>query len=113
MTRTQIGMVVALLMCLAGTGADSLLKAASLQKDPFLSRLFFAGIALSILFACAWLVLMRYMKLATAGAIYAVVSALMLAVIGVVFFDERLTPIECTGIVMGAASVALLTRFVV
>jgi multidrug transporter EmrE-like cation transporter len=67
---------------------------------------------LTLLFALGWLVLMRYMKLATAGAFYAVASALLLAVIGVLFFNERLSAPEITGLGMALCSVLLLARFV-
>jgi multidrug transporter EmrE-like cation transporter len=88
-----------------------MLKAASQQQNVLASRWFVAGMALTVAFALGWLVLMRYMKLATAGAIYAVASALFLAIIGVVFFEERLTSAEITGIAMAIGAVALLSRF--
>lgn len=112
MSQAQHALVIAGLVSLVGIGADSLLKAASQQHHVILNRWFVGGIALSIAFALGWLVLMRYMKLATAGAFYAVASALLLAVIGVVFFDERLTPAEITGMGMAVGSVALLSRFI-
>jgi multidrug transporter EmrE-like cation transporter len=40
-----------------------------------------------------------------------VASATLLAIIGVVFFDERLTAAEITGVGMAVGSVALLARF--
>ncbi|HSC09207.1 MAG TPA: hypothetical protein VLD59_20455 [Steroidobacteraceae bacterium] len=111
MSRVHLGVLIAIAVSLVGIGADSMLKAASRQPHALANRWFVAGIALTILFALGWLVLMRYMKLGTAGAVYAVASATLLAIIGVVFFDERLTPAEITGVGMALGSVALLARF--
>ena len=111
MSPTQQGLAIAALVTLAGIGADSMLKAASQDQHVLTSRWFAAGMVLTVAFALGWVVLMRFMKLAVAGAIYAVVSAVLLAIIGVVLFDERLTPSEMTGIGMAVAAVALLSRF--
>lgn len=111
MSRVHLGVLIAIAVSLVGIGADSMLKAASQQPSAVANRWFVAGIGLTILFALGWLVLMRYMKLSTAGALYAVASATLLAIIGVVFFDERLTAAEITGVGMAVGSVALLARF--
>ena len=112
-SHVHLGILIAIAVSLIGIGADSMLKAASQQPSAVANRWFVAGIVLSILFALGWLVLMRYMKLSTAGALYAVASATLLALIGVVFFDERLTAAEITGVGMAVGSVALLARFTV
>jgi multidrug transporter EmrE-like cation transporter len=53
---------------------------------------------------------MQNMKIATAGVFYAATSALLLVAIGTLFFGERLTPGETTGVVMAACAVVLLGR---
>ena len=111
MIRSQIGIVLAVLVSLSGIGADSFLKAASKHEQPLTSLWFVAGIVLTLVFALGWLVLMRYMKLAAAGAFYAVASAFLLAIIGVIFFEERLSPSEVAGLGMSVCSVLLLSRF--
>jgi multidrug transporter EmrE-like cation transporter len=110
-SRVHLGILIAVAVSLVGIGADSMLKAASQQSNALANRWFVAGIGLTILFALGWLVLMRYMKLATAGAVYAVASATLLAIIAVVFFDERLSAAEITGVGLALGSVALLARF--
>jgi len=111
MSSTYQGMVIAAIVSIIGVIADSMLKAASQQTHMMANRWFIAGTVLTIAFALGWLVLMRYMKLATAGAIYAVLSACLLAAVGVIFFEERLTVREMTGIGMAVGSVVLLARF--
>jgi multidrug transporter EmrE-like cation transporter len=54
---------------------------------------------------------MRYLKLATIGAIYSVCMILMLTAIGFLFFDETLNLYEVFGIVFAIASIVLLSRF--
>jgi small multidrug resistance pump len=111
MVRTHVAIVLAVLVSICGIGADSLLKAASKHQYPLTTLWFAAAILLTLLFALGWLVLMRHMKLATAGAFYAVVSTFLLAIIGVIFFDERLSASEVTGLGMSMCSVLLLSRF--
>jgi len=50
------------------------------------------------------------MKIATAGIVYAVSSALLLVLVGVVCFGERLTASEVTGVAMALGAVVLLGR---
>jgi len=111
MPQTYQGIVIAVLVSITGVIADSLLKSASRQTHMIANRWFFGALALTVAFSFGWLVLMRHMKLATAGAIYAVLSATLLAIIGVIFFEERLSPAEVTGIGMAVGSVILLSRF--
>jgi multidrug transporter EmrE-like cation transporter len=111
MSNNYLGIALAVLVSLSGIGADSFLKIASMHAQPLANRWFAAGMLLTLLFALGWLVLMRYMKLATAGAFYAVASALLLTVIGVVFFDEQLSVREITGLGLAVCSVSLLARF--
>jgi len=106
---TRILLVVA--MTGIGVMADTALKMASAQHNPLWNGWSAAGFALTSAFALCWLYLMRTMKLATVGVLYAVGSALLLVAIGVLFFDERLTPAEKAGVVMATVAVALLGRF--
>src|SRR5262249_46790323 len=69
---------------------------------------FLLGCLLSCGFAVVWLLLMRSMKLATTGLIYAIASTLLLVVVGTVIFGERLAPRELAGIPMALRAPALL-----
>ena len=93
-----------------GVAADAALKLASSRPHPFLTGWFALGCLLTAAFAVGWVFLMQSMKLAAAGIVYAVASALLLVLIGVVFFDERLTPSELTGVAMALGAVVLLGR---
>jgi drug/metabolite transporter (DMT)-like permease len=111
MSKTQLGLLLVIVLSLLGVLADTILKIASAERHFFVSRWLFAGLALSCVFALGWLFLMRIMKLATAGMFCGVASALLLCIIGVVFFEERLTSREVSGIAMAAVAMVLLSRF--
>ncbi len=104
------GLLLALIATVIGVSADALLKLASAERSAFWNRWFLAGCLLTAGFAVVWVLLMQNMKLATAGVFYAATSALLLVAIGTIFFGERLTPGETTGVVMAACAVVLLGR---
>ena len=54
---------------------------------------------------------MKHMKLATLGVVYSVSTVLLLAFVGVIFFQESLNPYEIGGIVLAVASLILLSAF--
>ncbi len=104
------GMALALVLSGIGVAADAVLKIASSRPQPLLTLWFVLGCALTAAFAVGWVFLMQTMKIATAGIVYAVASALMLVLIGVVFFEERLSASEVTGVAMALGAVVLLGR---
>lgn len=110
MTTEFRSLVLALVLSGVGVAADAVLKLASSRAHPFLTGWFALGCALTATFAIGWVVLMQSMKIATAGIVYAVSSALLLVLIGVVCFGERLTPSEVTGVAMALGAVVLLGR---
>ena len=72
---------------------------------------FLVGLALYSSTAFAWVFVMRYLKLATIGAIYSVCMILMLTCMGFLVFDETLNRYESVGIILAIVSIALLSRF--
>jgi multidrug transporter EmrE-like cation transporter len=104
------GVALALILSVVGVAADAVLKLAAARARPLLSGWFLLGCALSVTFAVGWVFLMQNMKIATAGIVYAVASALLLVFVGVVFFEERLSASEMTGIAMALGAVILLGR---
>ena len=55
---------------------------------------------------------MRHLRFATLGAVYAVASVLLLTLVGVLFLGESLKWQEAVGIGMAVGSILLLARFV-
>ena len=91
------GITIAILLSVIGVAADALLKLASAQRNPFFNAWFALGCLFSALFVVLWIHLMQSMRIAAAGLIYAVASAVLLVVIGVMFFGERLSASEPFG----------------
>jgi len=81
------------------------------EASPLATPAFLVGLALYSSTAFAWVFVMRYLKLATIGAIYSVCMILMLTIMGFVFFNETLNRYEVLGIVLAIASIVLLSRF--
>ena len=104
------GIALAIGLSILGVTADTLLKAASQQPQPFLNPWFILGCLTTLSFAVGWVFLMQVMKLGTAGVLYAVSSSLLLVVVGYLVFGERLSSAEVTGVAMAIGAVFLLGR---
>ena len=104
-----IGLV--LVLSLTTVFADWALKVASEKESSFTNWHFFLGTGVYAVSAFAWVVAMRHIKLAVIGAFYSVTVALMLAVVGALFFHEKLQVREMVGTGLGISSLILLTRW--
>ena len=111
MDRTTIMIIVAAAMSAVGIVGDYFLKRASGEASPLATPTFLAELALYSSTAFAWVFVMRYLKLATIGAVYSVCMILMLTSMGFVFFNETLNRYEAVGIGFAIASIVLLSRF--
>jgi len=103
-------LIVVVIACVTVLG-DYCLKRASLQEHFHRSTWFWYGCGLYAATAAGWATVMRHMKLATIGVLFAAFSLLFIAALGVVVFDERLSWREAAGIVLAIAAVVLLGRF--
>ncbi len=111
MDRTTSMVIVAAAMSAVGIVGDYFLKRASGEPSPLGTPTFLVGLALYSSTAFAWVFVMRYLKLATIGAIYSVCMILMLTSMGFLFFDETLNRYEIAGIIFAMTSIVLLSRF--
>jgi small multidrug resistance pump len=109
--RTTIMIIVAATMSAVGIVGDYFLKRASGEASPLATPSFLVGLALYSFTAFAWVFVMRYLKLATIGAVYSVCMILMLTSMGFVFFNETLNRYEVVGIAFAIVSIILLSRF--
>jgi multidrug transporter EmrE-like cation transporter len=96
-------------MSTLGILADWCLKLAG-QRSPVHFGWLSAGAFLYLLCAPGWVLIMRRVPFSGIGAPYAISNVLLLVVIGVAVFHERLTMTEVLGISLALASVALLHR---
>jgi small multidrug resistance pump len=109
-TKT-LAILVAATMSAVGILGDYFLKRASEASQPLATRSFVLGFVLYASTAVAWTFVMRHLTLATIGVIYAMCMILLLALMGVVVFDEPLHRSEILGIVLALAALVLLARF--
>jgi drug/metabolite transporter (DMT)-like permease len=98
-------------LCIISVAADYLVKRASNEAAPFISWWFVLGFVVYSSTAFGWVYVMQRLPFATFGAVYAVASVLMLALVGVLFLGESLRLREGLGIAMAVGSIMLLARF--
>ena len=94
-----------------GVLGDYFLKLASGREQPLRTSWFYLGFALYASTAFGWVLVMKYLKLATISVLYSVSLVLLLTGIGVVLFRESLNYFEVIGIVLAVTSLVLLIRF--
>ena len=100
------------IVCIAllTVGGDYLLKVASQQPHIFRNPWFAGGALIYALGAFGWTLAFRHMKMASVGAAYSVVTIVLLVVVGIGAFRERLGWTESLGLVLAVCSIALLFR---
>jgi multidrug transporter EmrE-like cation transporter len=89
--------------------ADYLIKKASLQKNMWNIWLLFGSIIYAFT-AIGWVYVVKNMKLSTLGAIYGISCIILLAIISVYVFNEKISNIEIGAIFLGILSIAILYR---
>lgn len=111
MPKPTFAILVTVAFSVIGVVGDAFLKLASERERPLQSAWFYLGFALYASTAFGWVYVMQRLKLGTIGVVYSVSMILLLTLVGVVFFREKLHPGEIVGIVLALASLALLVRF--
>jgi small multidrug resistance pump len=106
-----LAILVAATMSAVGIVGDYFLKRASAAQQPLATWSFLVGFVLYASTALAWTFVMRHLTLATIGVIYSMCMILLLALMGVVVFDEPLHRSEIVGIILALAAMILLARF--
>jgi multidrug transporter EmrE-like cation transporter len=111
MNGKTLAVVVTIAFSLLGVLGDYFLKIASAQERSLRTPAFYVGFVVYASTAFGWLFVMKHLKLGTIGVLYSVTMIVLLTAIGVVVFEERLSPPEIAGLVMALASLVLLVRF--
>ncbi len=110
MSTTTLAILVTIAFSIIGVVGDYFLKLASEQEDSFRSRWFYVGFTLYAATAFGWVFVMKHLKLGTIGVLYSVSMVVLLTIVGVVFFRERLSYSEVAGLILAVASLVLLVR---
>jgi len=111
MDQTYIAIGIVIALSLLGVTGDYFLKIASDSHNSLKTYSFFFGLFVLGSTAFGWVYTMKYLKLATIGVIYSVSTVVLLALVGVIFFQESLNPYEIVGILLAIASLVLLSAF--
>jgi small multidrug resistance pump len=106
-----VAILITVAFSMLGVLGDYLLKVASSQERPLRSYWFYMGFTVYASTAFGWVLVMRYLKLATIGVVYSVSMIVLLTTIGAVAFREPLSAFELVGILMAIGSLILLMRF--
>ncbi|MDD4901965.1 MAG: transporter [Patescibacteria group bacterium] len=91
--------------------ADALIKHASLQNAFSGWRTLILGAIIYGLTAFGWFFTMRKIKLSTLGVLYAVSCVILLTLISMFYFKERISPWEISAIILAIFSLIILFRF--
>jgi len=91
--------------------ADVLIKHASLQNAFSGWQMLILGAVIYGLTAFGWFFVMRKIKLSTLGVLYGVSVIIILTLVSVFYFKEKINPIEIFGIALAIISLIILSRF--
>jgi small multidrug resistance pump len=98
-------------MTSVGVLGDSLLKRAG-EGATYISWAWFVpGFVVYALTAFGWFYILKEMKLTDMGVAYALSNVILLVLVGVFVFGERLNTYEIIGLGMAVMSIILLARF--
>ncbi|AUD03345.1 EamA family transporter [Spirosoma pollinicola] len=90
---------------------DYFIKKASLQTGWVGWRQLVIGGLIYGATAMGWFYVMRTFKLFTIGLIHSLLAIALSVLLSQLFFEEKITPREIVGIVLGLASIVLLIRY--
>ncbi len=105
------GIFVVVLISVVTALGDVCMKLAGNSGKFFDAKWFACGMLLYLVTGIGWFMAMRVLKLSSIGVIYGVSTVILLALIGVLFFDEKLHSMEVVAIILGLSSICLLVRF--
>ena len=109
MTETRIALLIVFGFSALTVLADVLIKKASDQNQLW-SAFFVAGALIYGLSAFGWFYALRSLNLATLGGVYSLSTVVMIALAGVVLFQEKLQPAEIGVLVVAVISIIVLWR---
>ncbi|MDO8511047.1 MAG: transporter [Nanoarchaeota archaeon] len=91
--------------------ADVLIKHASLQNAFSGWQMLILGAVIFGFTAFGWFFVMRKIKLSTIGVLYGVSCVVLLTLVSVFYFKEKITSLEIFGIALAIISLIILSRF--
>ncbi|MBS1787585.1 MAG: transporter [Acidobacteria bacterium] len=111
MDKSLFAILTTVGLCITSVVGDYLLKRASNQECPLASAWFVSGFVVYSSTAFGWVYVMRHLKFATTGVVYAIGTIVLMALVGALFLKESLQWQEVAGVGFALLSICLLTRF--
>ncbi|KKR09705.1 MAG: hypothetical protein UT37_C0012G0009 [Parcubacteria group bacterium GW2011_GWA2_39_18] len=104
--------IIVIFLSLAGVIGDFFIKLSGASLSRFIEiKWFIIGFLIYASTAFGWFYVMKHIKLSSLGVIYSITTVLLLVIVGVFIFHEKLNVYEIIGIVAAITSVILLSRF--
>jgi multidrug transporter EmrE-like cation transporter len=111
MNQAYIAILIAVGLSSLGVLGDYCLKVASNNESSLQTTWFIFGVVILASTAFGWVYTMKHLKLATIAVVYSVSTVVLLALVGVTFFQENLNSYEILGILLAITSLVLLSAF--
>lgn len=105
-----IAFIIAISLAVITVLADYFIKKASLVNNVWNKWLLIGAIVYGLT-AVGWVYVMKSIKLSTLGVIYGVSCIVLLTIVSVFVFNEKISLLEIVGISLGVLSLILLYRF--
>ncbi len=104
-------LIVVVLLAGFGVVGDFFIKLSGGGSEYVRYKYFFSGVFVYALSSAGWFYVMKNIKLSSLGIIYSITTAILLTLLGVLFFKEQLDRYDIIGIFLGIISIVILTKF--
>ncbi len=110
-TIKLLSLFVAVFLSMVTVYADYLIKKASLATGFTAWPTLLLGMTVYGLTGLGWFFVMRSVKLSTLGVVYGLTCIIVLTLLSVIVFKEKIHSLEMVGIAFALLSLVLLARF--
>lgn len=100
------------ILCAIGIIGDFCLKMSANQTKYMDIKWFVPGMIIYALSAFGWFYAMKYIKLSSLGVLYSIFTIILITLLSVIYFHEKINNAEILGVIFGVASILLLIKFV-
>lgn len=104
--------LVVIFLSALGVFGDFFIKIAGNGEKFIEIKWFIIGMLIYASTAFGWFYVMKHIKLSTLGGIYALTTILLLIIVGIFYFHEKLNNHEIVGMITALISILLLNRFI-
>lgn len=110
MTTPLISILAIILLAAVGVTGDYFIKLSGSGQVYIIIKYFLIGMLIYAVSALGWFFVMKTTKISSLGIVYSVSTALLLFVIGVVYFKESYQPKDIIALIFGIISIILISK---